>query len=577
MRSQSGLRRKILLCMAGKPITNITRLAEDIGASRPSVSRSLHAMENDGLVHRVGRTWELTEQGQQIGAQTQSVLSTEIAATGRRFGELMVQERIAGTEVGREGDPAPWAMRGINLFASSAGEEIAQVARQASTLGMMLPNLPDGTTTMLSRMINDVSSSGVLQMAARSAQTLDLFRSSWADVANVRGITSEVIANLGGTIREAMQAVPKDILAGTIASEGLMTQYRSMIAGLSTFEFDQRILQQTSMLAGRLNEDLDRTRQLAQLHIDELSRPQFNADALMEGLRLSTSALLQTQQFNLAAITSVRQVDVLYEGVAKSLGGALGNANLALADMLGKMNWLEELTRQVPGQQALALTARLPSVSGSYAGLFRDTLTSFKPDVAPRLPAFLDSSTRATRGYIDSVVYGVADSVGVTVYEEDPVEVGRRQASSRVMAALARVAPYLPDKVTGSWATLNSNNPDRVAQASHSIREVLIQTLDLLAPDGAFTEGEVRQYGAEGKKVTRKMRVAYILAGGSKSEIVWTCEQANAIEAGYNRLCAEAHARSEVSPWKAREVAGLITATMGWLEYLFARFEGRND
>jgi len=575
-RSQSGLRRKILLRMDGRTIENITKLAEDIGASRPSVSRSLHAMEDEGLVRKVGPAWELTEKGQQVCEQTQLALPDEIAATGRRFGELMAQEKIAGTEAGDRGEPPPWALRGINLFAGSAGEEIARVAQQASALGVM-PGLVDGTFTMIGKMVNDVVSSGALQMAARGAYALDSLKPPWTGTAMGRDDAREKIARLGATASEAMRALARETFASGIASEGLIRQYQSMMAGLSSFDLEKQIAQQASILSGRMGEELDRTRQLAQLSIDELCRPRLNTHELIDGLRLSTSTLLQTQQFNLAAIASVREVDALYEGVARSLGGVLGKTNQALAGMLGKMNWLEEIAGQLPGPHALALTTHLPSVSTSYAGLFRDSLSHFDLDMAPRVPALLVSSTRATGAYLDSVVISVADSTGVTIHDEDPVEVGSQQVSSRVMQGLARVAPYLPDKVTGAWATLNSNNPDRVAQASHSIREVLTQTLDLLAPDEVFTEDERRQHGAEGKKVTRKMRVAYILAGGSKSAIMWVCEQADAIEASYNRLCAEAHMRSVVAPGTVREVAGLMIATMGWLEYLFARYEGCND
>jgi len=575
-RSLSGLRRKILLRMDGRTIENVTNLAEDIGASRPSVSRSLHAMEDEGLVRKVGPAWELTEEGQHVCEQTQLALPDEIAATGRRFGELMAQEKIAGPEAGDEGEPPPWALRGINLFAGSAGEEIARVAQQASALGV-IPGLLDGTFTTIRKMVNDVVPSGALQMAARSAYALDALKPSWTGIAMGGDDAREKIASLGAAASEATQALAKSTFAGGITSEGLMRQYQTMMADLSMFDFDQRIAQQASILSGRMDEELDRTRQLAQLRIDDLCRPRLNKLELLNGLRLTTSALLQTQQFNLAAIASVRAADALYEGLAKSLGEVLGGTNQALAGMLGKMNWLEQIAGQLSGPQALTLTAHLPSVGTSYAGLFRDSLAHFDPDTAPRVPAFLVSSTRATGAYLDSVALSVADSAGVMIYEEDPVAVGPRQVSSRVMQGLARVAPYLPDKVTGAWATLNSNNPDRVAQASHSIREVLTQTLDLLAPDEVFTEDERRQHGAEGKKVTRKMRVAYILAGGSKSAIVWLCEQADAIEASYNRLCSEAHVRSAVAPGKVREVAGLIIATMGWLEYLFARFEGRND
>ena len=132
------------------------------------------------------------------------------------------------------------------------------MAQQASALGV-IPGLLDGTFTMVGKTVNDVVSSAALQMAARSAYALDSLKPPWTGIAMGRDDASEKIASLGAAASEAMQALAKDTFAGGIASEGLMRQYQTMMADLSTFDFDQRIAQQASILSGRMDEELDRT------------------------------------------------------------------------------------------------------------------------------------------------------------------------------------------------------------------------------------------------------------------------------------------------------------------------------
>ena len=60
---RSYLQVKILLQLEDKPAKRVTELTERVNAQRPSVSRSLKALKEQGLVYRNRQGWHLTEDG----------------------------------------------------------------------------------------------------------------------------------------------------------------------------------------------------------------------------------------------------------------------------------------------------------------------------------------------------------------------------------------------------------------------------------------------------------------------------------------------------------------------------------
>ena len=84
---RSALQERILLRLAGAPARTITALADDLNASRPSVSRSLRSLRQQELVHRGKVGWELTHAGK---AEAQRI-SAELMKAGKRLRSVTTQ------------------------------------------------------------------------------------------------------------------------------------------------------------------------------------------------------------------------------------------------------------------------------------------------------------------------------------------------------------------------------------------------------------------------------------------------------------------------------------------------------
>lgn len=104
----------------------------------------------------------------------------------------------------------------------------------------------------------------------------------------------------------------------------------------------------------------------------------------------------------------------------------------------------------------------------------------------------------------------------------------------------------------GAWTTYYGESPDKYRQASHSMRELLIQLLDILAPDDDVTSAPWYPTSPPEHGVSRKLRIRYILNGNatklSKSTLNYIDSIANFTEASYQKLCIDAHSRSDFNP-----------------------------
>lgn len=127
-----------------------------------------------------------------------------------------------------------------------------------------------------------------------------------------------------------------------------------------------------------------------------------------------------------------------------------------------------------------------------------------------------------------------------------PAEVGEH-STKKLSDILYSIDPYLENKRIGAWATFNGSSPDKVSQAASSMREVLSQLLNKLAPDRNVRKAS---WYSEGQKIIRKMRVRYILSDeatpANKSTVNFIDKVSNTIDEIYAQLSKEVH-KHEVS------------------------------
>ncbi|MFA5065605.1 MAG: hypothetical protein WC566_09070 [Dehalococcoidia bacterium] len=111
---------------------------------------------------------------------------------------------------------------------------------------------------------------------------------------------------------------------------------------------------------------------------------------------------------------------------------------------------------------------------------------------------------------------------------------------------LSDLDPELERKRLGSWQTFKGKSQDRLSQAMNSMREVLRQLLDKLAPEEDIPKAPWYNKPLKGSTpVTRKMRVRYALAGESldisQSTLRLIESLSSSVDETYDKLSAESH------------------------------------
>ena len=133
-------------------------------------------------------------------------------------------------------------------------------------------------------------------------------------------------------------------------------------------------------------------------------------------------------------------------------------------------------------------------------------------------------------------------------YSFRPNEVGEH-VNVKLSDLLNAIDPDIEIKRTGAWVTFTGDSPDKIGQASYSMREVLSQLFKKLAPDERVLKASWYMEPKEGPKVTRKLRVRYILSGenqpASKSTVDFIDSLADTAEKLYRQLNIEVHKRGK--------------------------------
>ena len=115
---------------------------------------------------------------------------------------------------------------------------------------------------------------------------------------------------------------------------------------------------------------------------------------------------------------------------------------------------------------------------------------------------------------------------------------------------LSSLEPELERKRKGAWQTFRGESQDKLSQAMSSMREVLRQLLDLLAPENDILRTPWYSKPLKGSTaVTRKMRIRFALARTdlkvSHSTLELIDSLSEVVEKTYHKLSAETHRQSE--------------------------------
>lgn len=284
--------------------------------------------------------------------------------------------------------------------------------------------------------------------------------------------------------------------------------------------------------------------------------------------RLTQEALVSFSQSQRLSLASIEQVSALGDA-ASSIVKEFSEVNLGVRDIISDLGTIV-LQGQNVKDSMVSIMSNVAEVARTYKGYLADvvgglgeSLVDYRMDVGIALP------TWTTSAYVGSV------KSAIVVDEADVEEVAFpemhlvpwRAKGSQLDEVFRALGPNYIAMWHGGWMVLDSQSPDRIRQAAHSGRELLMQVLAELAPDSVFNVAEIKKYGYQGK-VTRKMRVKKILAGGSDSVVGWAEAIAKALEETYNRFTAVSHDRGTQPQATEQQLAGLLFTLGGLLSFI---------
>jgi len=452
---RSTLQTQILASLDHSTADSVTALARELGAPRPSVSRSLHRLKADELVERVGRQWHITEAGGKEAARAVSNLQETtrdvVEIAGKKF---RAASRISEMTVGEA------------LQKSSLG-----------SLGKMMSSIPDPTLGLPFNLAGELCAlqqfPNISSMAER-AMAIPNFQLSDA-AATAIGSMSAFLNGEYNPTSKLLASVAGEALSGSIA-----TQFAS------------------------------------NLGINAVAKP------LTPDIQSIVSPLLAAQQSyaSLLGGVSARELPFSFEAIAAQsslLSSTLSDAiqlptalDLLPAELWTIPNWLGEMSQSLQGVFEAELVALQDIPAGEIGSLYPERLVYATAPVVHYAETSRHLLRRETE-HSTAVVEEWTDDLGNE--ELDPL--------------LARLNPVFVDKRKGSWIALNGTNPDRLAPAAGSQKNLLLQVLRLLVKDADLPDTE----DAPGSKI--KARIKQIM-GGSKSEAEHVKCVADAVFSGYS-------------------------------------------
>jgi hypothetical protein len=228
-----------------------------------------------------------------------------------------------------------------------------------------------------------------------------------------------------------------------------------------------------------------------------------------------------------------------------------------IADIAGTLN-----DRSSIGS-VLSLMPHVKQVGRTYNNYFESTLDAlinpaYKAEYYPQILLPTQTTGRFVRT--------VKEVISPPDNEQTPIAPQPQDYPFQFSKALETVGKKHKIKWDGAWATLYSDSPDRLSQAAHSGRELLMQILADLAPDEMFSKEELARNGV--KKPTKKMRITKLIEHHGESAVEWVNAISEGNEAAYKHLLKICHDRNPEPTTMQHQVAGLLMAFAGVILYI---------
>lgn len=488
------LQMEILERLRDESAPSISALADVVKATRPSVSRSLHTLEEQGYVQREGRSWHLTEAGEAEAATAVAKLKNSaedvIGLAARKF---KVVDRI-----GHATDLVPKFDEIVGLTTQSIQDTLLK--HEWNALSGLDTNAMDSfisgaaASAVGDAAVNDAGTMAE-QVAAATAtgSVLDALALSAANLDALDSVQHSIISAGGNSVLDNLD---------TAASAAQIDDYLHHSLALNSFGADELMSVRNSFVhsvGGAAKSLVD-----VQEHYASLLGliPPMESLLPYDSIALQTSLLAGAMDH----VVAIQQADV---GMLAPHSSEMANVSSAFEQLDVVASSLSDFFRDE------VELLRLPNVGVTVASVAEQMVLSTAP-----VTHYLEAAH-----YLYQAEMGAEEKYAPTL---DDQEVG----NSRLDPMLQSLDPDFVGMRRGAWLTLNSDNPDRLRQAATSQRELLSQLLRRLAPEGQAKNGE------PGSKMKARIKV---VLGGSESGTVFVTNVSSAICSYYDRLNVFTH------------------------------------
>ncbi len=451
---------QILVQLAAHPAPSVADLARRLdNALRPSVSRSLHGLERQGLVTQGEAGWHLTVEGKREAERSREALEA--------MPERMVAEIARVDRTLRRSGATVASLSIANAARAMSTSGLMDMIRQGGTVGTAL--IPE-TMTALRGMVGAPAIDAIREMG-RVPRPNELMDGSIAKLMRDIGLTGTA-----DIVRKA---------TGIGSTDALL-----MASGIGC----------TSPLVETMQSSaISRNGSALGLALTGLVAAQERNGAL---------AVAATARETLAQLPFVRQNGLLLAS--------------AVDDVLA-LRWCAEDQLNTSARAMLEMTsADLGPITGSLAALYRDHLLEAESADALKslfIPDQLTVPTAMVAWYAGSA----RDLVAAEADPDQPFtapEEAEDSGDSRLDPLLATLGPDFVEQRRGTWSALRRKGPDYLRQAAISQRALLDHVLQLLVPghdlaqherQGTQTKARVRAIlgrGESGAKYVEAIAIA---------------------------------------------------------------------
>ena len=245
----------------------------------------------------------------------------------------------------------------------------------------------------------------------------------------------------------------------------------------------------------------------------------------------------------------------------------LDGINLSMSGAMHELSLLNTMGIDVQNfnLSAVGLMSNVAEITRTYAGSIAngmDWLRSGRIDAESIIHPPLLSTAAAT----SAIVYSTRKSLSRSEQNDRNLP-DLDGVSGRLQKSLQAYGNHFSNMWSGAVSVLDSNSPDRVRQSAHSIRELLAQLLEALAPDQSFTDAEIQRYGVKGK-VTRRMRIKNIIKA-NKSLSDWSDAACGFIIKTHDTVIGFSHVHGEPEI-NVESMRGVLVAAAGVMSVLIS-------